>query len=83
MAKINDENVVELRKESKLKKFFTSDKFKTVTLIGTAILTIANSVFLVWTCASAAEAEVNADVIDAYNEMKGLEVATEVNEMGA
>ncbi len=67
-----DNNGVEIveKKESKIKKFLKSDKLKAVVQIGTTILTLANTVFLVWTCASAAEAEVNADVMDEYNQMK-------------
>lgn len=68
---------VEVKKESKIKKFFTSEKFGKVVQIGTTILTIANTVFLVWTCASSVEAEVNADVMKEYNEVKGLEVEPE------
>ena len=81
MANANEKNVV--KEDSKLKKFFKSDVVKTVTLIGTAVLTIANTVFLVWTCASTAEAEVNANVIDDYNTMKGLEVDPSNTEVGA
>ena len=81
MANANENNVV--KEDSKLKKFFKSDVVKTVTLIGTAVLTIANTVFLVWTCASTAEAEVNANVIDDYNTMKGLEVDPSNTEVGA
>ena len=57
----NKEEVV-AKKESKIKKFLKSDALKTATLIGTTILTVANTIFLIWTCSSAAEAEVNADV---------------------
>lgn len=76
-----DENVIEMKKESKIKKFFTSDKIKSVVSIVTTALTIANTVFLVWTCASSVEAEVNADVIDEYNAMKNMEVNSETGEV--
>lgn len=76
-----DENVIEMKKESKIKKFFTSDKIKGVVSIVTTVLTIANTVFLVWTCASSVEAEVNADVIDEYNAMKNMEVNSETGEV--
>ena len=78
-----DENVIEMKKESKIKKFFTSDKIKGVVSIVTTVLTIANTVFLVWTCASSVEAEVNADVIDEYNAMKNMEVNSETGEVVA
>lgn len=71
------DNVVEVKKENKIKKFFKSEKFGKIVQIGTTLLTIANTVFLVWTCASSVEKEVNADVMDEYNEMKELEVKTE------
>lgn len=71
MANVNKDEVV--KKESKIKKFFTSKGLKTGVQIGTTILTVLNTIFLVWTCASTVEAEVNADVIDEYNEMKGVE----------
>ena len=75
-------NVVEMKKETK--KFWKGETFGKVVKIGkrtiqilTPILTIANTVFLVWTCASSVENEVNADVMDEYNQMKELEVKTE------
>ena len=71
------DNVIEVKKENKIKKFLKSEKFGKIVQIGTTLLTIANTVFLVWTCASSVEKEVNADVMDEYNEMKGLEVKTE------
>ena len=77
-----NEEVVE-KKESKIKKFFKSDMLKTVTLIGTMVLTIANTVFLIWTCSSAAETEVNAEVLEDYNKLKGMEVEPANIEMGA
>lgn len=71
---MENNNVNEVKKESKIKKFFKSDAFKKVVQIGTTVLTIANTVFLVWTCSSSVEAEVNADVMPEYNEMKGVDV---------
>lgn len=58
------DNVIEVKKENKIKKFLKSEKFGKIVQIGTTLLTIANTVFLVWTCASSVEKEVNADVMD-------------------
>ena len=74
-------NAVVGKKESKIKKFLTSEGVKKAVQIGTTILTIANTIFLVWTCASSVEAEVNADVIDEYNEMKKGEVVPDSGEI--
>jgi len=63
-------NAVESRKESKIRKFFTSEGVKKFVQIGTTVLTLANTIFLLWTCASSVEAEVNADVMDEYYELK-------------
>ena len=68
----NNENaVVEVKKESKIKKIFKSEKLRTAVRVGTTILTIMNTVVLVLACSSSMEAEVNADVMPEYNEMKG------------
>ena len=74
-------NAMEVKKESKLKKIITSERVKRVVQIGTTILTIANTIFLVWTCASSVEAEVNADVMDEYNELKKGEVVPVTEEI--
>lgn len=71
----NNNTVKAMKKDSKIKKFLSSKGIKTAVQIGTTILTLANTVFLVWACSSAAEAEVNADVIDEYNAMKAREMA--------
>ena len=73
MAESNS-TVKAMKKDSKIKKFLNSKGIKTAVQIGTTILTLANTVFLIWACSSAAEAEVNADVIDEYNAMKAMEV---------
>lgn len=73
----NDVNAVVSKKESKIKKILKSEGFKKAVQIGTTILTLANTIFLVWTCASSVEAEVNADVMDEYNAMKKAEVVPE------
>ena len=74
-------NAVESRNESKLRRIIKSDAVKKVVQIGTTILTLANTIFLIWTCASSVEAEVNADVMDEYYEMKKGEVVPETEEI--
>lgn len=71
---MENNNANEVKKESKIKKFLKSEGLKRAVRIGTVILTVANTVFLVWTCSSSVEAEVNADVQQEYNEMKGVDV---------
>ena len=74
----NNEKIVE-KKESKIKKIFTNKAVKTGVQIVTTVLTLANTVFLIWTCASAAEGEVNADVMDDYYKVKDMEVKPDQN----
>ena len=69
-----ENNKVTEKKESKIKKILTSKAVKAGVQIVTTVLTIANTVFLVWTCATATENEVNADVMDDYYNMKEMEV---------
>ena len=69
----NNSKVVE-KKESKAKKFLTSKALKAGVQVMTTVLTLANTVFLIWTCATATENEVNAEVMDEYWRMKESEV---------
>lgn len=71
---MENNNVNEVKKESKIKKFLKSEGLKNAVRIVTAVLTVANTVFLVWTCSSSVEAEVNADVQQEYDKMKGVDV---------
>lgn len=66
-------NVVEMKKESKIKKFLKSEKVKTGVQIVTTVLTVLNTIVLALACTSSMEAEVNADVMPEYNEMKGVD----------
>lgn len=71
---MENNNVNEVKKESKIKKFLKSEGLKNAVRIVTVVLTVANTVFLVWTCSSSVEAEVNADVQQEYDKMKGVDV---------
>lgn len=66
-------NVVEMKKESKVKKFMKSKKVRTCVQIVTTCLTVLNTIVLALACTSSMEAEVNADVMPEYNEMKGVD----------
>lgn len=71
---VNETVEVKEKKESIFKRIAKSKTLKTVVSVTTTVLTVANTIFLVWTCASSAEAEVNADVLPEYNKMKNMEV---------
>ena len=71
---MENNNANEVKKESRIKKIFSKENVKKAVQIGTTVLTVLNTIVLVLACSSTMEAEVNADVMPEYNEMKGVDV---------